>query len=410
MLWFVGKVFSEFQAYLEAHNLAYGLFADSAHKHHKLRPAQRVDIDFSSLAGIEEQLADIDPRDVDAVAVAGYENYVLAAAVIARHFGVPGPSIEAARAATDKIVMRERFHAYDPELTPDFAEVTDWPGIERFLAGHGFPVMLKPASLMKSLLITKNSTRADLRRNFEKLSADASRLYAKYGIPEKPRFIIEEFLVGSMHTVAAFADTEGAPIIIPGIVDCITGQDMGFDDNFLYSRSLPTRLTSKQTNQLYEASADGIRALGLTSCPAHVELILTDKGPKIIEIGARIGGYRPRLYEYASGYDLRRFMIATAYGRSIQIPQSIHRSAAALELFPDGQGAFAGLTNRAEIDKLPSLLHLSAKPLPGRLIGRSSDGYKAAAVIILGNEDPVQFQKDFDYVRTHAQIEIIAGE
>ena len=406
MLWFVGKVYSEFQDYLQSNGIPYGLFADAAQKHRKLRPAQRTDIDFSDLGGLEAQLGAARAADVDAVAVAGYENYVLPAALIARYYGVPGPSPEAALAATDKVTMRERFAANCPELTPGFAEVGSWADIEQFMDSHGFPVMLKPANLMKSLLVTKNDSPPVLRRNFDGLARETARLYEKYGVSQQPRFIIEECVEGSMHTIAAFTEADGTPVIIPGVVDCTTAQDIGFDDNFLYSRSLPSLLDAQQAESLYAAASSGIKALSLSSCPAHVELILAAKGPKIIEIGARIGGYRTRLYEYGCGINLQKLAFDNAYGRSLAITEPRHRSIAAIELFPDGQGTFAGLHSRGTVEKLPSLRHLSVKPLPGRTIGRASQGYKAAAVIILGNEDPEQFQKDFDYVREHATIDL----
>lgn len=406
MLWFVGKVYSELEDYIEAHSIAYGLFADAAHPPRNLHPARQVNLDFTDYATLTLQFKAHIDLDVDAVAVAGYENYVLPAALIARHFSVPGPSPEAAKKATDKFLMRQAFMEHTPHLTPDFAEVAEWDDIEQFIDTHAFPVMLKPANLMKSLLITRNSTMDELRQNYTALSSQTSGLYKKYGVNQPPRLIIESFLEGSMHTVAALADAHGEPVIIPGVVDCVTASDAGFQDNFLYSRTLPTRLSENQVESLYKAAAEGIKALGLSSCPAHVELILTDQGPKIIEIGARVGGYRPRMYEYGCGIDLTALMIDNAHDQKIAVPPVACRHITAIELFPVREGPFKDLASREIIDQLPSLRHLSVKPLKGHTVGPSSQGYKAAAVIILGNDDAEQFARDVAYVRQHAAIEL----
>lgn len=406
MLWVVGKVFSEFLEYLEDNGIEFGVFRDASFKNPPRLHARIEPLDFSTPATLPHQLQHIRPGEVSAIIVAGYENYVLPAACIARHFGVPGPSIEAAHAATDKAVMRAKFMRSVPTLTPDFAVAASWDDIEKFMSAHHFPVMLKPANLMKSLLITKNSTPGELQENYRHTEQAMRRLYRKYSVSQVPKIIIEEFLEGTMHTVAAFADAEGNPVIIPGVADCVTAQEIGFDDNFLYSRALPSALPAAQQQHMYDAAAEGIRALGLTNCPAHVELVLTKKGPKIIEIGARVGGYRPRMYQYGLGIDLQQLMIDTAYGRPLHFSASAHHCIRALELFPDSSGQFLSLTHEREIRQLPSLRRLSIKPRPGQTIGRSSQGYKAAAVVVLASDNPAQLQKDYEFVRANARIQL----
>lgn len=406
MLWIVGKTFSEFRKYLEDKGVDYGIFWDASLPLPEDVTAPVVQMDFQDIASLNQQLDSANASDVTAIIVAGYENYVLPAAYIARYFGVPGPSIEAAHAATDKSIMRSRFIAFDPALSPDYAEVQSWEEIEEFMRTHSFPVMLKPASLMKSLLITKSTTTHELELNYRQTIAEVSRLYDKYNIGQPPKIIIEEFLSGSMHTVAAFADKEGKPVLIPGIVDCVTGQEIGHNDNFLFSRTLPTRLSPDDQQAVLDVAAKGIEALGLTSCPAHVEIILTAKGPKIIEIGARIGGYRPRMYEYAFGIDLQQIMLDIAENKSPNIETSADRSIAVYEIFPDKEGAFRELTHLQELETLPSLRHLSIKADESSAVGRSSLGYKASAVIILGHEDPAQFAKDTEFVRENVKISL----
>ncbi|HSH17846.1 MAG TPA: ATP-grasp domain-containing protein [Candidatus Saccharimonadales bacterium] len=406
MLWIVGKTFSEFRQYLETRGTTYGIFWDQTLELPQEVTAPVVRLNFSQAETITVQLQEYPELDVSAIIVAGYENYVLPAAYIAAFYGVPGPSPQAALAATDKAVMRQMFLDYDTAISPQYAAVSDWHDVVSFMKNHEFPVVLKPASLMKSLLITKSSSMTELQENYEETARQIQKLYRKYSVGQVPKIIIEEFLEGSMHTVAGFADANGQPLLIPGVVDCITGQQIGHDDNFLYARTLPTRLPAAEQERIMHVAAEGIQALGLRSCPAHVELMLTKTGPKIIEIGARIGGYRPRMYEYAYGIDLQAIMLAIARGEIPQITPTLNRSISVFELFPDTEGPYEALSNEAQLSSLPSLRRLSIKPDKGQIIGRSSRGYKAAAVVILGHDDSAQLQKDSDFIRSQVRVEL----
>lgn len=404
MLWIVGKSFSEFRRYLEDHGVSYGIFWDKSLPLPEDVTVPVIALDFTHEEGIAVQLEEHPDIDVSAVLVAGYENYVLPGAYIGRYYGVPAPSLEAAVSATDKAVMRRKFIEHDPRISPAFSAVTDWEDIEKFMSAHEFPVMLKPANLMKSLLITKNHSMDELREHYETTRQEIERLYREHSIISPPKIIIEEFLEGSMHTVAAFVDASGEAQIVPGVVDCITAQDMRFSDNFLYCRSMPSRLEEQVQEDIIRVAKESVRALGLTSCPAHIEIMLTRTGPKVIEVGARIGGYRPRMYEYAKGVDMYAAELDLVFGRQPKIDASAARSIAVFELFPDTEGRFEAITHKSALEELPSMRHFSIKPQPGDKIGRASHGYRAVAVAILGNDDAEQFRKDFDFFQENAKV------
>jgi biotin carboxylase len=406
MLWIVGKTFSEFRNYLDERLIPYGVFWDAALPLPESITASVIPLDFSNIVTLKEQLERCQSADVTSIIVAGYENYVLPAAHIAAYYDIPGPNIEAAAAATDKALMRQKFIDFDPSLSPGYAEVHNWQDVEDFMRRHSFPVMLKPASLMKSLLITKSANIDELKHNYRQTTDEISRLYSKYNVGQAPKIIIEEFLNGTMHTVAGFADANGEPLLIPGIVDCITGQEIGHDDNFLYSRALPTKLSRHDQDNVLRVAQRGIQALGLSSCPAHIEIMLTGSGPKIIEIGARLGGYRPRMYEYAAGIDLQLIMLEIAAGQAPNIQASAERLIAVYELFPLTEGMFQELTFEADLRALSSLRHLSIKADTGTVVGRSSQGHKTAAVVILGNENTTQFEQDRLFMETNVRVQL----
>ncbi|MDO4987254.1 MAG: hypothetical protein Q4E46_03010, partial [Candidatus Saccharibacteria bacterium] len=56
------------------------------------------------------------------------------------------------------------------------------------------------------------------------------------------------------------------------------------------------------------------------------------------------------------------------------------------------------------LEQLQSLEYLSVKPAPGAYIGKSSDGYKMAAVVILHHSDAAQFNQDLDFVNRNVHV------
>jgi hypothetical protein len=69
-----------------------------------------------------------------------------------------------------------------------------------------------------------------------------------------------------------------------------------------------------------------------------------------------------------------------------------------LELFPKLAGQFKEIHNEQLLRNLPSLTYLSNKPKPGEFVGKSGDGYKMCAVVILHNKDAAIFKQDLDTV------------
>ena len=68
-------------------------------------------------------------------------------------------------------------------------------------------------------------------------------------------------------------------------------------------------------------------------------------------------------------------------------------------------GEFVGIKNEEALRNLPSLEYISIKAEQGKFIGKSSDGYKMATVVILHNSDVEQFNKDLEFVNNEVYVE-----
>jgi biotin carboxylase len=399
----IGKKFSPYIEKLTSLGHTYTLLQDRlATKFPDKKFRNRVVADFSTE---ESLIAAVDSitQKIDGV-LTTYENYVLPAAVIANHLNLPGMPVVAADACTDKDLMRSLFAKAPEKISPAFAVVTNEDELRAFASAHSFPLILKPANLAKSLLVTKNHDLEELVANYRHSVDLLETTYKKYAPNRAPKLLIEEFLEGSIHSVDAFVDSEGAPHVLNEIVDYQTGYDIGYNDNFHYSRLLPSKLSESDQAALRHCAEVGVRALGMKNSPAHIEIIMTAEGPRIVEIGARNGGYRERMHGLANGIDIVASAIATSLGDQPDLTALRHDPCAVLELFPKTPGAFNGISNQDKLESLPSLQYLSVKAKPGAHVGKAADGYKMCAVVILHNGDHEQFDRDLAFVNENVYV------
>jgi len=399
----VGKKFTPLIENLTAHGHTYTLLQDRATtKFPERKLARRVVADFTDKDSLLEAARSI-TTPIDGVLTI-YENYVLPAAWIAEALNVPGLPVSAAEACTDKFIMRSLFAEAPEKISPAFALVSNEEEVKEFAKRHAFPLILKPANLAKSLLVTKSDNLEELLHNYHRSNELLHSTYKKYAPNRTPQLLIEEFLEGSIHSVDAFMDATGTPQVLEEIVDYQTGYDIGHDDSFHYSRILPTKLSLSDQSALRHCAEIGIRALGMKNTPAHVEIIMTKEGPRIVEIGARNGGYRERMHRLANGIDIVNAAIDVTQGKPAVITSTKQEPCAVLELFPKQPGIFKGIANETLLRSLPSLEYLSIKATPNDFIGRAADGHKMAAVVILHNSDAAAFERDLCIVDEQVSV------
>jgi len=401
----VGNSHHTLRDYLEEHGYNYVTLKDIRLTKFPDKKLQHRELaDFSDRQKLFQAVDTAHQRyAIDGVMVV-YESYVLIAAEIAAHLDVPAMPLEAARACTDKFLMRQKFAKAPIKISPDFMLVESEQDLRDFATKFGFPLILKPAHLAKSLLVTKNHSLDELLQNYERTMKNISTTYAKYAPRATPKLVIEEFLEGPVHSVDVFVDCDGTPHVLDGVVDYQTGYDIGYDDNFHYSRLLPSKLGREDVEKIREVAAVGCQALGMKNSPAHVEVIRTKDGPRIVEIGARNGGYRERMYWLADGLDIIGNAVHVALDEPLDIQSTKDESVAVLELFPKKPGIFDSIANEDKLQALPSLEYLSLKAKPGTFVGKSSDGYKMCAIIILHNADRKQFEQDLAFVNDHVAV------
>jgi biotin carboxylase len=259
-------------------------------------------------------------------------------AAVAAALGLPAISPTAAANATDKRLMRKALLANGVPV-PGFSQVESIGAALAAADAIRYPVALKIACSSGSRGIYRVDTSADLGKRYMQ-----ARTYQPHG-----GLLLEEWM-------------DGPEVSVEGI--CYGGRVhiIQVTDKLLFTGAYPveaghgqpSQLPATTVAQIRVATESGVRALGFNYCAFHAELKITRDGPKIVEIGARLGGDRisTHLTPLSTGVNLVRAAIRIAVGENPDLVPSRARGAA-VRYFHAGA---CGTVERIEgLDKLPTL-------------------------------------------------------
>ena len=314
------------------------------------------------------------------------------------------PSTESIKKSTDKMKMRKAFYRYDPSMIPKFMLIKSKDDLELISKKIGFPCILKPAHLSKSRLVTVSQNEDELKKNLDKTFSVINKVYKKWKIKPNPLILAEEMMVGKMYSVDVFIDNRQKIYFTP-VVDLITARDVGIDDFHHYARILPSNLNANDIKKAYIIAKKGIEALGLKSSVAHIELIKTKKGWKIVEIGSRMGGYRNKMLKLS--YDIEYFKnyFLIRLNKKPTFKNKLITYSTVLEFFPKEEGCLKSVKGIYKIKKLNSFSEMEINSNIGNFVGFAKNGYLNVLYVLLGNKNRKTFYKDLKTVESLIKIE-----
>jgi biotin carboxylase len=259
--------------------------------------------------------------------------------------------------ATDKIAMRRLFRVYDRSITPAFAVIKDFDEqtLDKIKKKVGFPLVIKPAGLASSLLVSICFHEEDLELAVKKIFKKINRLYKENQREKAPMVLVEQFMEGEMYSIDAYVSSRGIVHFCP-LVHIKTGRTIGFDDFFGYQRVTPVQLKKSTIEDAKSVARKAIHALNLRNVTAHIELIRTERAWKVIEIAPRVGGMRNKLYELSFGIDHALNDILIRIPKKPIIPGKKKGYAAALKIFAKKEGRIEKIQGIRKLKTLESFV------------------------------------------------------
>jgi biotin carboxylase len=346
----------------------------------------------ADIFNIPEVLGKVRQARIDAC-VARFEPYVPLLGVICEELGLPGPSARAAWLSRDKILMRDAF-AKAGISQPRYRAVRNMADLTDAASYLGYPFLLKPVSGSKSRFIRKLSSPADLEPAFAFVSRSCREsdvnLFSSYSHGQendfRTTFIAEEYLKGRQVTTTSFV--QNGRVTHLSVCDLVTAQDEGLDAFYLITRTAPSTLSEKEQGDIMTFSTAAIRALGLDNCALHPEYILTAEGPKVLEISARLAGYRAEMHRFAFGMDLNRAVIQVALGEKPDFAKRFEHAATAVEAWLEHAGVVIDYEGLDAIRSIVGLETLQIKKEPHERYDPPPLGEKPIASFVTSGKKP----------------------
>ncbi len=244
--------------------------------------------------------------------------------ILASHYGLPGPSIEAVFKCENKYWSRLEQQKVIPEHIPQF-RVFD-PFDEGAFAAIDLlpPFWIKPLKSFKSFLSFQINSESEfkeamvqMREHIDYLGKPFRYLMENFGdIPEEIAFMPESCMAES--PIGGFQCTlEGyshqGTVVGYGIVDSIREKDSSSFSRYQY----PTILPMEIQHRMIDIARNAITAVGLDDSPFNIEFFYDQTSDQVflLEINPRISQAHTDIFEKVHGLSHHYIMTELALGR-----------------------------------------------------------------------------------------------
>lgn len=316
------------------------------------------------------------------------------------------PTIQSLLWSVNKLSMRRKFRSYNRKITPRYRTVEDASKktIAEITAKIRFPMVIKPTGLAQSLLVSLCYHEEELEKNLKTAFRKIKALHKNYkDKDEKATIIVEEFMEGDMYSIDGYVNSRGKTYFCP-MVAITTGKNIGFDDFFGYKQITPTSLRNPSVIAAQKVAVQAVHAIGLRSTSVHVELMKTEDGFKVIEIGPRVGGFRNAMYKLSYDIDHTANDVFIRIPIKPIIPKKILGHTAAMKFFAKKEGTIKSITGIKKARELQSFYEINVHAKVGDRAIFAKNGGKSIFNIILHNKDRSKLLADIRRLESFVKI------
>ncbi|WP_371480626.1 ATP-grasp domain-containing protein [Kitasatospora sp. NBC_00315] len=376
----------------------------------KFTPEQReladvtVLVDYTDWTRLRPVAEDVHTDRGFAVALSLTEAGVEGAARINDLLGLGGTGLEVTRRLRDKWTMRRRLAELDPAAL-GARLLEDRSDLDRFGAAYGYPFIVKPTDATASFGVHRVADAADADRVW----AEAERM--RGGTTDRGTtlfairaFLMEEYIDGPEFSVESFSFA-GRHVVI-----AITEKSVDEQHFAELGHALPARLSERVQEQVADAVAGFLDAVGLRDGVTHTELRIGARGPAVIESHNRPGGDGIMdLVEAAYGIDLTSLAIGWSFGLVEPLPgrPAALRGAATRFLTRTAAGRVDAVEGEAEVAAHPDVLSVRIAVRPGDAVRPLKDNWdRLGQVSVTGSTTSAAVELCEQLIATGIRIQV----
>ncbi|MCR5601010.1 MAG: ATP-grasp domain-containing protein [Ruminococcus sp.] len=303
------------------------------------------------IEGVAEVAASFKP---DGIMTLATDMPMRSIAAACEKLGLHGISFDTAVKSTDKGEMIRAFEENNVEH-PWFFIIGDEAEFEKNISSISYPCIMKPTD-------NSGSRGVVLAHNEEELKAE-------YGYSKSSSrgggVIIEEYLEGNEVSVEVMV-VSGEPTVLQ-ITDKLTTGAPHFVE---MGHSQPSRLPADTQAAIRDLASRAAKAVGIQDGPAHVEIMVTKTGPKMIELGARMGGdcITTHLVPLSTGIDMVKATLQIACGEPADITKKFDKGSA-IRYFNVPAGTIKSIEGAETAEKIEGIKEISFVKNVGDKVG-----------------------------------------
>ncbi|MBQ7288444.1 MAG: ATP-grasp domain-containing protein [Clostridia bacterium] len=257
---------------------------------------------------------------------------------------LPGISMDTAIKSTDKGEMIKAFQQYGVEH-PWFYILKDKKELETVIDNITYPCISKPTdnSGSRGVMFIKDADEL-------KAAVEYSSSCGRGG-----SVIVEEYLSGNEVSVEI--------IVLNGVVNVLQVTDKlttGAPHFVETGHTQPSRLPKEDVEKIKDLASRAVKAVGIENGPAHVEIMLTENGPKMIELGARMGGdcITTHLVPLSTGVNMIKAVIQIACGETPDLEPKFQKGSA-IRFIDAPYGTIAKIQGIEHAKEIPGVIEIA---------------------------------------------------
>ncbi len=314
--------------------------------------------------------------NVDGVMTLATDMPVRTIAAIVKEMKINGVDEATAVKATNKALMRECLKANNVPI-PAFYRAKTKEEYAEAVRKFEKKCIVKPADNSGSrgvFLVDDLNDEAKIEYAYEH-----SKKYSRSG-----EILIEDYMEGPEVSVETLS-IDGVVNVIQ-ITDKLTTGEPRFVE---MGHSQPSRLSPAVQEQIRDVASRAVKAIGIENGPSHTEIKVTEEGPKIVELGARLGGgsITTSLVPLSTGVNMVECCLKIALGEEPDIVKKIDRGSA-IRHFNTPVGILESVQGIEEAERLEGVKQVYFTKSIGEAVGTLHSGADRVGFVIAQAETP----------------------
>lgn len=286
--------------------------------------------------------------------------------------GLPGISMDTAIKSTDKGEMIKAFQENGVEH-PWFFVVEDETKLDSVIDKVRYPCVIKPTDNAGNRGVCFVSSREELIDEY-KYSHENSH---------SGHVIIEEYMEGEEVSVEIIVYKGEVHIL--AVTDKLT---LGKPFFVEIGHAEQSQKSPETIAAIKDLAIRAVKAVGIDNSPAHVEIMVTKDGPKMVELGSRMGGgcITTHLVPLSTGIDMIKSVMDMAMGGEPDVTPRFNKGSA-LRHIVGIEGEIISIDGLGDARAFPGVTEVTMLKGVGEKVGYFKNGADRIGYVIAQGKD-----------------------